>query len=77
MSIDNKEGSNEKETPREHLVRHINESTKSKSPEPATNDESKDKGKALACGWKGDPVELQYDDLAAQHNLPDHAELCD
>ncbi|KAK7927212.1 hypothetical protein PG985_004210 [Apiospora marii] len=77
MSPDSKEGSNEKETQREHLARHFDQLTKSESPEPATKDEGKDKGKALACGWKNDPAEPEYDDLAAQHNTRDHAELCD
>ncbi|KAK8042542.1 hypothetical protein PG994_013025 [Apiospora phragmitis] len=75
MSADNNESSSEKETQREHLARHFNQLTKSESPEPATKNESKSKGKAVACDWKGDPVEPQYDDLAAQHNTPDHAEL--
>lgn len=77
MSTDNKEGSDENETQREHLARHVNQLTKSESPEPTTKNEGKDKGKALACGWKNDPAEPEYDDLAAQHNIPDHAELCD
>ncbi|KAK8080447.1 hypothetical protein PG997_008265 [Apiospora hydei] len=77
MSAGDTPGSGEKETQREHLVRHINQFTKPESPEPATKVASKGKGKAVACDWKGDPVEPQYDDLAAQHNTPDHAELCD
>lgn len=77
MSTDNKEGNNEKETHRENLKHHFDQLTKFESPEPATNDEGKDKGKAIACDWKGDPAEPQYDELAAQHNMPDHAELCD
>ncbi|KAK8010790.1 hypothetical protein PG990_009755 [Apiospora arundinis] len=79
MSANDSEENSEKETQQEHLVRHINQLTKSGSPEPHAEEDGKSKGngKAAACDWKGDPAEPQYDDLASQHNIPDHAELCD
>ncbi|KAK7956302.1 uncharacterized protein PG986_005524 [Apiospora aurea] len=71
ISADDTPGSGEQETQREHLVRHINQFTKPESPEPVTKVTSKGKGKAVACDWKGDPVEpqpdppeIQYDDLS-------------
>ena len=78
MSANDKDEYNEKETQREHLARHVDQLSKSESPKPSAirGAGEGNNDKAAACDWKGDPAEPQYNDLASQHNIPDHADLC-